>query len=385
MERYLNASEAAARLGVSAKALRLYEQRGLLTPPRTDAGWRAYGPAEMARAGEIAALRALGLSLSQTARVLAGDAAGLEPALAAHQAALEGQGVRLAETINRIKVLRADLRAGRALRPGELASLITALHEPAIALDLPWPWGGERFELPALAPLTWLVGPLGSGKTRLATALAEAIPGGRFVGLDRTPAEVSPRVGTALDWLVGEGATRSDALIALMSDLAADDASLIVDLVEQGLDQPTQEALAAWLRRRPAGAAPLILMTRSSAMLDLEAVGPVETLILCPANHSPPVLVAPHVGAPGYEALAGCLATPAVRARTQGMRATMEAWRPSIPRLSGAGRDPRSRSSPCPAWTPACAGETGVGGKNELFPTPFRPTPAARAAQDDVD
>lgn len=324
MSGYLNPSQAAARLGVSAKALRLYEQRGLLTPPRTDAGWRAYGPAEMARAGEIAALRALGLSLTQTARVLAGDAAALEPALAAHQAALEEQGARLAEIINWIMVLRADLRSGRAPSPGDLAALIATSRTPAVTLDLPWPWGGERFELPVLEPLTWLIGTLGSGKTRLAMALAQAIPGGRFVGLDRTlPTEVSPRVGTALDWLVGEGATRSDALIALMSDLAADDASLIVDLVEQGLDQPTQEALAVWLRRRPACAAPLILMTRSSAMLDLEAVGAGETLILCPANHSPPVVVSPHPGAPGHEALAGCLATPQVRARTAGMQAVM--------------------------------------------------------------
>ncbi|WP_154585732.1 MerR family transcriptional regulator, partial [Burkholderia cenocepacia] len=34
----LNASAAAARLGVSIKALRLYERRGLITPERTPAG-----------------------------------------------------------------------------------------------------------------------------------------------------------------------------------------------------------------------------------------------------------------------------------------------------------------------------------------------------------
>nr|WP_245319666.1 MerR family transcriptional regulator [Mesorhizobium temperatum] len=43
---------------MSAKALRLYEQRGLIAPIRTAAGWRAYGPVEMSRAAEIAALRA---------------------------------------------------------------------------------------------------------------------------------------------------------------------------------------------------------------------------------------------------------------------------------------------------------------------------------------
>src|SRR5678815_4683383 len=89
--RFLNASEAARRLGVSTKALRLYEQRGLVAPIRTAAGWRAYGPDEMDRSAEIAALRALGFSLAQVARVLKGDPQGLEPTLAAHQATLEGR------------------------------------------------------------------------------------------------------------------------------------------------------------------------------------------------------------------------------------------------------------------------------------------------------
>ncbi len=40
---FLNPSEAAARLGVTVKALRLYEQRGLLAPSRNAAGWRSYG------------------------------------------------------------------------------------------------------------------------------------------------------------------------------------------------------------------------------------------------------------------------------------------------------------------------------------------------------
>ena len=70
---FLNASQAARRLGVSAKALRLYEQRGLVKPVRTEVGWRAYGPREMARSAEIAALRGLGLSLVQVAQVLEGD------------------------------------------------------------------------------------------------------------------------------------------------------------------------------------------------------------------------------------------------------------------------------------------------------------------------
>jgi DNA-binding transcriptional MerR regulator len=84
VDRFLNASNAARRLSISTKALRLYEQRGLLAPVRSDAGWRAYGPVDLERASEIVALRSLGFSLAQVARILKGDASGLEPALAAH-------------------------------------------------------------------------------------------------------------------------------------------------------------------------------------------------------------------------------------------------------------------------------------------------------------
>ncbi|KQW59505.1 MerR family transcriptional regulator [Variovorax sp. Root411] len=326
--RFLSASEAARRLGVSAKALRLYEQRGLVTPTRTDAGWRSYGPGEMARGTEIVALRALGLSLAQVARVLQGDAAGLAPALAAHQALLEGRVRQLGGTIEKVRGLRADLARGQAPAAGELARLLQPAEGFCIAFELPWPWGGERFELRGIRPLNYIVGPLGSGKTQLAIRLAEAIPGAAFLGLDRfaSPgAALAPAVAEALAWLVEDGATASDALVALLAGLMAEGPSaLVVDLVEQGLDEATQQALIAHLRRRGPEGRPLFLLTRSCVILDLAAVDDEESIILCPANHSPPTLVAPYPGSAGYEAVATCLATPQVRARTQGVIA----WRP---------------------------------------------------------
>ncbi len=89
--------------------------------------------------------------------------------------------------------------------------------------------------------------------------------------------------------------------------------------MEQGLDQATQEALIACLRRRGPDARPLFLLTRSNAILDLAMVGPREAILLCPANHAPPSLVRPFPGAPGYEAVATCLGSPEVRARTEGV------------------------------------------------------------------
>ena len=320
---HLNPSEAARRLGVSAKALRLYEQRGLVEPGRTAAGWRAYGPVEMARAGEIVALRALGFSLAQVARVLAGNAKGLEQALAAHQTALEAQLRQLMHAVEKVRGLRSSVAQGRTPSIGELAGLLAPASEVRLAFDLPWPWGGERFELRGIRPLNYIVGPLGSGKTRLAQRIAEALPNAAWLGLDRRAeggaAASGPQVDRALAWLVEDGATPSDALIALLAGLEAEGPdALVVDLIEHGLDLATQEALIARLRRRGPQARPIFMLTRSCAILDLAAVGPDEAIILCPANHSPPSQVVPCPGAPGYEAVATCLASPEVRARTAG-------------------------------------------------------------------
>lgn len=337
---FLNPSDAARQLGVSAKALRLYEQRGLIAPMRTAAGWRAYGPDEMARAVEIVALRALGLSIAQVARVLEGDPQDLEPALAAHQAALEGRVRQLSAAVEKVHRLRTDLSRGQAPAAGELASLLKPASSIGVVFDLPWPWGGEQFELRDIRPLNYIIGPLGSGKTRLAKRIAEKLPSAAFLGLDRLAdggaaararLDADPalrcRVDQTLAWLVGDGASPSEALVALLAGLEAEGpAIMVVDMLEQGLDKATQAALIVHLRSRPPEARPLFILTRSTAILDLDAVGSDETIIVCPANHSPPTRVAPYRGTPGYEAVATCLASPEVRARTEGVIA----WRPQV-------------------------------------------------------
>jgi MerR family copper efflux transcriptional regulator len=56
--------EAAAAAGTTPRALRFYEQRGLLSPPaRTAAGQREYGPGEIGRVRVIRDLLALGFTI----------------------------------------------------------------------------------------------------------------------------------------------------------------------------------------------------------------------------------------------------------------------------------------------------------------------------------
>lgn len=328
---FLTPAEAARRLGVSPKALRIYEEQSLVSPGRTPAGWRAYGPDDMRRAGEIAALRGLGLSLAQVRRALDGETAGLEPTLAAHQARLEAEMGAVYDRVHRVRDLRAAIAAGRAPTLHDLVDLAGPDAELVCAFDLPWPWGGERFELRRRPGLTWITGPLGSGKTRLARAIAEHISGGRFLPMERVDGPLPPidpelagRVEAATAWLLEDGATASPALSMLLAALEDETpAALVIDMVEQGLDETTERAVAAHLRRRGPDATPLFLMTRSSAMLDLEAAGPDEAILYCPPNHSPPVLVTPRPGASGYQAVADCLAPPQVRARTAGMVAAL--------------------------------------------------------------
>jgi len=69
--------ELAARLGVSPKTLRLYEQRGLIpTPARSHNGYRFYGDDAVRRARLVVGLRAMGLSIAVIGEMIANPARG---------------------------------------------------------------------------------------------------------------------------------------------------------------------------------------------------------------------------------------------------------------------------------------------------------------------
>lgn len=329
--RSLTPSQAAARFGISVKALRVYERRGLVVPDRTSAGWRSYGPDDLKRVADIVSLRALGLSLGQIQRVLDGDVGDLDAGLAVHETRLEGQAREIAAALRKLRRLRGDIARGRTPTRDALGVVLDREVPLSAAFELPWPWGGERFELPAVGTLNFITGPLGSGKTRFAKRLAQSLPEAAFLGLDRLTdgsipqrlaedAELAERVERALAWLAEDGAERSDALLALVVAIESRAfANLVVDMVEEGLGGAAQEGAMAYLRVRKGDRRTLFLMTRSSSILDLDAVGMDEAVIVCPANHSPPFRASTVPGGRGYEAVSTCLAAPDVRARSAGV------------------------------------------------------------------
>jgi DNA-binding transcriptional MerR regulator len=127
---WLSAADCASKSGLTVRALRVYEEFGLLAPRRSAAGWRQYGPHDLMKLNTIVLLKTAGLSLAQIGEMTRGTAG--EPTLQqilANQrdawkrrrvAAERGQAIADAA----LKRLRAD----QTLSVDELCSLIRSLE-----------------------------------------------------------------------------------------------------------------------------------------------------------------------------------------------------------------------------------------------------------------
>ncbi len=108
-------AEAARRLGVSIKALRVYERSGLITPRRSREGWRIYDAADLDRVAEALAFKAMGFSLSQIAGLLDAEPADLAAALMAQEAALRDRRKVLDDAFTAVRDARRR-QGGTTLR-----------------------------------------------------------------------------------------------------------------------------------------------------------------------------------------------------------------------------------------------------------------------------
>ena len=128
----LTALECSQRIGLSIRALRLYEQHGLISPVRTAKRWRLYSSREIARLNEILALKALGLSLSSIAKILCGHPVDLTRTLALQHSALEQAKSRAEQGLWVIEKLQQKLASGASASIDDLMNLAkdTNMAEP---------------------------------------------------------------------------------------------------------------------------------------------------------------------------------------------------------------------------------------------------------------
>lgn len=120
---YRTASDTARRLGLTVRALRVYERHGLLRPGRTLAGWRVYGPEEMAQLHQVLALKRLGLKLGQIADLLKGRRVDLDRVLALQEDELSRRKARVDHALELVRKARAKLAQGHDLPTEDLIEL----------------------------------------------------------------------------------------------------------------------------------------------------------------------------------------------------------------------------------------------------------------------
>jgi DNA-binding transcriptional MerR regulator len=134
---FLSPSETARRLGVSVRALRLYERRGLVRPLRSAAGWRVYGPDQIVRLHQVLALKGFGLPLGRIAELLSGRLADLASLLELQEQALEARKADLERALRALRAARCRLAQAQTLSLDDLATLTreTQMTEPMTVDD----------------------------------------------------------------------------------------------------------------------------------------------------------------------------------------------------------------------------------------------------------
>jgi DNA-binding transcriptional MerR regulator len=116
----LTVRDAATRLGVTPRTLKYYEERGLVSPTRSEGRYRLYDEEDLKRFARILRLRSLGFSLQGVTEMLKRP---LEPVDGGHRFSTESlQQIRdaIAQQVDaldaRIEAMRRELKEAQKLR-----------------------------------------------------------------------------------------------------------------------------------------------------------------------------------------------------------------------------------------------------------------------------
>lgn len=120
----IDISEVARRTGLTPRALRFYEARGLVRPLRSDGGRRWYGPGEVARLNAVVALKRAGFPLAAIGRLLTGKAVDLGRLVEAQLAEIDARANEIAEARTLLLSVQSRIDRGEPIDVATLCSLI---------------------------------------------------------------------------------------------------------------------------------------------------------------------------------------------------------------------------------------------------------------------
>jgi MerR family transcriptional regulator, thiopeptide resistance regulator len=149
MDDSLPIDEVVRRTGLTSRALRFYEAKGLVAPLRTASGRRIFGQAELARLHHIVVLKSAGLSLSQMRSLFAGHAIDLSAMLAAQLKMLDDEAAQIESARRVIRFAMSRLDCGEQVDTATFCSLIESGDKMISQEPKEWQAVTDRYFSPA--------------------------------------------------------------------------------------------------------------------------------------------------------------------------------------------------------------------------------------------
>jgi DNA-binding transcriptional MerR regulator len=183
MDDLLDIREVVRRTGLTSRALRFYEARGLVAPLRTHAGRRLYGPGELERINQIVALKRAGLTLAQIQRLTARRPLDLKRLIDAQLEALATRQTEIAEAKQLLLSVKSRIDRGEPVDVATFCSLIR--QGDAVMEHENWKAVADRYFTP-------------EEQARWAERMADVPAGFDHEAYNRQWAELGTRIAAAL-------------------------------------------------------------------------------------------------------------------------------------------------------------------------------------------
>jgi DNA-binding transcriptional MerR regulator len=183
MDDLLDIREVVRRTGLTSRALRFYEARGLVAPVRTHSGRRLYGAAALERINQIVALKRAGLTLAQIQRLTARRPLDLARLIEAQLEALAARQSEIAEAKALLLSVKSRIDRGEPVDVATFCSLIR--QGDAVMEHENWKKVADRYFTP-------------EEQARWAERMAEVPAGFDHDAYNRQWAELGTRIAAAL-------------------------------------------------------------------------------------------------------------------------------------------------------------------------------------------